>query len=113
MRADNESLSDGRLIKKSSTTTTTTTTTDNDDFDATFSGAGAAAVADLPVEVVSGDEAGAADAIDLSSGACENGLNRSPFADGNWNGVRGLLDHDCTCDVDAYGALCSSDRCHG
>ena len=44
--ADNGSLSDGRLIKKSSTTTTTTTT-DNDNIDAIFPGAGATAVAEL------------------------------------------------------------------
>ena len=51
VRADNGSLSDGRLITKSSTTTpTTTTTTDNDDIDVTVAGDGTAAVADLPVE---------------------------------------------------------------
>ena len=58
--ADNESLSDRRSIPESSTTTTTTTTTDNDDFVETFPGAGATAVADLPVEVVSRDVAGVA-----------------------------------------------------
>ena len=87
VRANCKSLSDGRSVTKPSTSTTTTTT-DNDDIDAIFHGAGATAVADLPLEDVISDA-------------------QAPLQGAS------LVDHACMCDLECWAAMCSSIDCRG